>query len=129
MTTTDEAAGRMVHTPTEAPRVLEAPGVTRLRVSLADPERAAELLRGLGWKVIAPVDPAAEIPETSVGQVWRSPNARIADRTITRMARSSCYRDTCLCPHFLNREGRETHLHPVTFRNWARKSGARPVTP
>ena len=38
--TTDEAAGRMVHTPTEAPRVLEAPGVTRLRVLLA--ERTAE---------------------------------------------------------------------------------------
>ena len=32
--TTDEAAGRMVHTPTEAPRVLEAPGVTRLRDAL-----------------------------------------------------------------------------------------------
>ena len=32
--TTDEAAGRMVHTPTEAPGVLEAPGVRRLRMLL-----------------------------------------------------------------------------------------------
>ena len=43
MTQTPEAAGRMVHTATEAPRVLEAPGVTRLRLLLA--ERDAEIAR------------------------------------------------------------------------------------
>ena len=56
--TTDEAAGRMVHTPTEAPRVLEAPGVTRLRLAIRaalealidgdEPEAAAILATALG---------------------------------------------------------------------------------
>ena len=89
---------------------------------------AITLLRDRGWILVPPVDPAAETPEPQVGQVWRSPKARVEPRTVTKIAGSRAYPWTGdNCVFFTTPSGRNVHLHPETWRAWARKTGARPA--
>ncbi len=60
-----------------------------------------------------------DLPAVVAGQVWRSPKARIADRTIVKMERWK-YRVAVLI------EGHGMHSLGE-FRAWARRHGARPV--
>ena len=79
----------------------------------------AALLRAAGWTVTPP--PAAEIPRVAVGQVWRSPKARVEDRTVVSIG------PTRLIDYLTPRWKTACMTHESNFVAWARKSGARPV--
>lgn len=100
---------------------------------LSDPERAAKLLRSLGWTIAPPADPAAGIPEPEVGQVWLIPPG--AERTWSRKIVEIDPRKRGNFTSVVWRRvladgtlGTRCYGSMQSIHDWARKTGARPAT-
>lgn len=93
-------------------------------------EIALRALLDAGWTVTPP--PSADIPSPKAGQVWRSPNPRVEDRTIVHIGPHRTYPwagDAVV--HFTTPKRQPGQWGPpkITtedFIAWAKKSGARP---
>ena len=68
------------------------------------------------------------IPEPAVGEVWRSPNARVQPRAVAEIGPHPTWAETVIwfsTPD--DRSGMPRRLSPAAWRAWARRCGARPV--
>lgn len=88
----------------------------------SDIEAAAALLRENGWMVLPPVSDG--LPEIGIGQIWISPNPRIAPRTVTQFRRG--------LPNHMRYQAPgkpETWwTSKARFQAWAKKFDARPTS-
>ena len=88
------------------------------------PAEMAAALRALGYIVMDPPDDA--IPEPRVGEVWRSANPRVHDRAVVTAGHTQW---GWLVEYRIGHATRVSTADLSNWRAWARKTGARPVTP
>ena len=85
-------------------------------------EEAASLLRAAGWIVMPPA--MESIPEPRAGATWVSSKASVEPRNITMVDPGMW---GCGGLRYVTPKGRKGSCTLYSWKNWARKTGARPT--